>query len=88
MNTTLDVQWQPRNDLAIDIGGVDALGRHEIIPVPFNQARIATPTNPLVWSGTYLRESGCLSARAILYIRLHGPDRQRLRIPRLHAEFA
>ena len=47
MNTTLDVQWQPRNDLAIDIGGVDALGRHEIIPVPFNQARIATPTNPL-----------------------------------------
>ncbi len=47
MNSTLDVQWQPRNDLAIDIGGVDALGRHEIIPVPFNQARIATPTNPL-----------------------------------------
>ena len=47
MNTTLDVQWQPRNDLAIDIGAVDALGRHEIIPVPFNQARTATPTNPL-----------------------------------------
>jgi len=47
MNTSLDIQWQPRNDLAIDIGAVDALGRHEIIPVPFNQARIATPTNPL-----------------------------------------
>jgi Carboxypeptidase regulatory-like domain len=47
MNTTLDLQWQPRNDLAIDIGGVDALGRHEIIPIPFNQARIATPSNPL-----------------------------------------
>jgi len=47
MNTSLDLQWQPRNDLAIDIGGVDALGRHEVIPVPFNQARIATPTNPL-----------------------------------------
>src|SRR5580692_10463665 len=47
MNSTLDVQWQPRNDLAIDIGAVDALGRHEIIPVPFNQARTATPTNPL-----------------------------------------
>ncbi len=47
MNTTLDIQWQPRNDLAIDIGYVNALGRHEIIPVPFNQARIATPTNPL-----------------------------------------
>jgi len=47
MNTSLDLQWQPRNDLAIDIGGVNALGRHEVIPIPFNQARIATPTNPL-----------------------------------------
>jgi hypothetical protein len=47
MNSSLDIQWQPRNDLAIDIGGVDALGRHEIIPVPFNQGRVATPTNPL-----------------------------------------
>jgi hypothetical protein len=47
MNTTLDIQWQPRNDLAIDIGYVNALGRHEIIPIPFNQSRIASPTNPL-----------------------------------------
>ncbi len=47
MNATLDVQWQPRNDLAIDIGYVNALGRHEIVPLPFNQARIATPTAPL-----------------------------------------
>lgn len=47
MNSTLDIQWQPRNDLAIDIGYVNALGRHEIIPIPFNQARIASPTNPL-----------------------------------------
>ncbi|MGD0963403.1 MAG: TonB-dependent receptor [Candidatus Acidiferrales bacterium] len=47
MNSTLDIQWQPRNDLAIDIGAVNALGRHEIIPLPFNQARIASPGNPL-----------------------------------------
>jgi hypothetical protein len=47
MNSTLDIQWQPRNDLAIDIGYVNALGRHEIIPIPFNQARIASPGNPL-----------------------------------------
>jgi hypothetical protein len=47
MNSTLDIQWQPRNDLAIDIGYVNALGRHEVIPIPFNQARLATPTNPL-----------------------------------------
>ncbi len=47
MNSSFDIQWQPRNDLAIDIGAVDALGRHEVIPIPFNQARIATPANPL-----------------------------------------
>lgn len=43
MNETLDVQWQPRNDLAIDIGYVGNLGRHEVIPIPFNQAQIACP---------------------------------------------
>ncbi len=43
----LDIQWQPRNDLAIDIGYVNGLGRHEVIPIPFNQARTASPTNPL-----------------------------------------
>jgi hypothetical protein len=47
MNATLDIQWQPRNDLAIDIGYVNALGRHEVIPLPFNQSRIASPGNPL-----------------------------------------
>jgi Carboxypeptidase regulatory-like domain/TonB dependent receptor len=47
MNATLDIQWQPRSDLAIDIGYVNALGRHEIVPIPFNQARVATPSNPL-----------------------------------------
>jgi hypothetical protein len=47
MNTTLDIQWQPRNDIVVDIGYVNALGRHEIVPLPFNQARIATPTAPL-----------------------------------------
>ena len=44
-NYTLDVQWQPRNDLAIDIGYVGNLGRHQVIPVPFNQAGIASPSN-------------------------------------------
>ena len=47
LNSTLDIQWQPRSDLAIDIGYVNALGRHEIVPIPFNQARVASPTNPL-----------------------------------------
>lgn len=42
INYTLDVQWQPRNDLAITLGYVGNLGRHLVIPVPFNQAGIAT----------------------------------------------
>jgi hypothetical protein len=44
---TLDIEWQPRNDLAIEIGYVGNLGRHQVIPTPFNQSRIATPTNPI-----------------------------------------
>jgi hypothetical protein len=47
MNETLDIQWQPRNDLAIDIGYVGNLGRHQVIPVPFNQPGIASPSNPI-----------------------------------------
>ena len=47
MNQTLDIQWQPRNDLAIEIGYVGNLGRHEIVPLPFNQAQIASPSNPI-----------------------------------------
>jgi Carboxypeptidase regulatory-like domain len=47
LNQTLDIQWQPRNDLAVEVGYVGNLGRHEVIPVPFNQAQIATPTNPI-----------------------------------------
>jgi len=45
INQTLDVQWQPRNDLAIEIGYVGNLGRHGVIPIPFNQPAIASPTN-------------------------------------------
>jgi Carboxypeptidase regulatory-like domain/TonB dependent receptor len=47
MNQTLDIQWQPRNDLVIQIGYVGNLGRHEVVPIPFNQARIASPTHPI-----------------------------------------
>ncbi|HEX9199230.1 MAG TPA: TonB-dependent receptor [Acidobacteriaceae bacterium] len=47
MNFTLDLQWQPRNDLAIELGYVGNLGRHQVIPVPFNQPGIATPSSPI-----------------------------------------
>jgi hypothetical protein len=51
MNQTLDIQWQPRNDIAIDIGYVGNLGRHEVIPVPFNQPGIAGPAHQLCGGG-------------------------------------
>jgi hypothetical protein len=51
MNQTLDIQWQPSNNLAIDIGYVGNLGRHEVIPVPFNQAGIAGPAHELCGGG-------------------------------------
>jgi len=47
MNYTFDIQWQPRRDLAIDIGYVGNTGRHEVMPIPFNQAAIATPSHPI-----------------------------------------
>ena len=47
INYTLDLQWQPRNDLAIELGYVGKVGRHQVIPVPFNQPNIASPTAPL-----------------------------------------
>jgi hypothetical protein len=53
MNYTLDFQWQPRNDLAIEVGYVGNLGRHQVIPVPFNQPNIASPTNPTLAGGNY-----------------------------------
>jgi hypothetical protein len=48
LNETLNIQWQPRHDLAIEIGYVGNVGRHEIVPLPFNQARIASPSNPIL----------------------------------------
>ncbi|MGA2674192.1 MAG: carboxypeptidase-like regulatory domain-containing protein [Terracidiphilus sp.] len=47
INYTLDIQWQPRPDIAVEIGYVGNLGRHQVIPVPFNQAQIASPGNPI-----------------------------------------
>jgi hypothetical protein len=46
-NFAFDVQWQPRNNLAIDLGYVGNRGRHGVIPVPFNQPGIATASNPI-----------------------------------------
>jgi hypothetical protein len=47
INYTLDVQWQPVRSVAVELGYVGNLGRHQVIPVPFNQAGIATASNPI-----------------------------------------
>ncbi len=46
-NWSLDVQWQPVNDLVLRIAYVGNHGLHEVLPIPFNQARVATPSNPI-----------------------------------------
>jgi len=56
INNTLDIQWQPRKDLAIDIGYVGNLGRHQVIPIPFNQPGIAAPSHILHPGSPYPQE--------------------------------
>ena len=51
INYTLNMQWQPRNDLAITIGYTGNRGRHAVIPIPFNEPQVATPTSPAMVLG-------------------------------------
>jgi len=51
MNYTLDIQWQPRSDLAVEVGYVGNTGRHQVIPVPFNQPTINAKSNPALSGG-------------------------------------
>lgn len=53
INYTLDIQWQPRKDLAIELGYIGNVGRHQVIPVPFNQPQIASPSNPALAGGPF-----------------------------------
>jgi hypothetical protein len=56
-NWSLDLQWQPRNDLVLTLGYVGNHGVHELLPIPFNQPSVATPQNPVnnqIYSYGYL----------------------------------
>jgi hypothetical protein len=56
-NWSLDLQWQPRNDLVMTLGYLGNHGVHELLPIPFDQPGIATPTNPInnqIYSFGYL----------------------------------
>ena len=52
-NWTLDFQWQPVNTLVASIAYVGSHGVHGVMPLPFNQDRIATPQNPTLAGGPY-----------------------------------
>ena len=46
-NWTFDLQYQASNSWMFSAGYVGNHGSHQIIPVPFNQAQIATPQHPV-----------------------------------------
>lgn len=46
-NWSLDLQWQPRNNLVLTLGYIGNHGVDQPIPIPFNQPGIATPTHPI-----------------------------------------
>jgi hypothetical protein len=46
-NWTLDFQYQASNNWLFSIGYVGNHGVHGILPIPFNQLLIATPSNPV-----------------------------------------
>jgi hypothetical protein len=46
-NWTLDLQYQLSNNWMFEAGYVGNRGIHEVLPVPFNQALIATATSPV-----------------------------------------
>jgi hypothetical protein len=50
---TLDLQWQPTNTLVAGIAYVGSHGVHGVMPLPFNQDRLATPQNPTLAGGNY-----------------------------------
>jgi carboxypeptidase family protein len=52
-NWTLDLQWQPINTVVMSLAYVGNHGVHGVIPLPFNQAQIATPQSPLLTGGPY-----------------------------------
>jgi Carboxypeptidase regulatory-like domain len=46
-NWSLDLQWQPKNDMVLTLGYIGNHGVHQPIPIPFNQPGVATPTHPI-----------------------------------------
>jgi carboxypeptidase family protein len=46
-NWSLDLQWQPKNDVVLTLAYIGNHGVHQPLPIPFNQPGVATPSNPI-----------------------------------------
>jgi len=46
-NWSLDLQWQPQNNLVLTMAYIGNHGVHQPIPIPFNEPGVATPTHPI-----------------------------------------
>jgi hypothetical protein len=46
-NWSLDLQWQPKNDLVLTLAYIGNHGVHQPIPIPFNEPGVATPSHPI-----------------------------------------
>jgi hypothetical protein len=46
-NWTFDLQYQATNSLLLSLGYVGNHGVHEVLPIPFNQPQVATPSHPV-----------------------------------------
>ena len=61
-NWTLDFQYELANNWCLNVGYVGNHGTHDVLPIPFNQPEIATPTSPVNGQIYFLRwdESRCI----------------------------
>lgn len=46
-NWSLDLQWQPKNNLVLTMAYIGNHGVHQPIPIPFNEPGVATPSHPI-----------------------------------------
>jgi hypothetical protein len=74
INMSFNMQWQPRNDLAVTIGYTGNRGRHAVIPIPFNEPQIATPSNPGMVAGKTPHQSGETQSYGFNVLDLNSPS--------------
>ena len=80
MNSTVDIQWQPRNDLAIDIGYVNALGRQRSFPSRSIKLGLRLPQIPCVARRPFAPAQGRRCFRSLTHMATPCRARPALRL--------